>query len=232
MGRGSDWQDLATDLSKDYYCLLLDLPGHGNSPIGNTKTFHDVAELIIKSIDDLEKKIDVVGYSMGGRIAFYLILKFPHLFNRAIIESASPGIKSEKDKRDRYQKDLALLKDLKSKEEMISFLKKWYTNPLFGKISKTTLIEKKSANNPQILNKAQALLSVGNQPSLWKELENLKIPTLYLSGQRDEKYTKIGNEIAKLSPLIITYVFKDCAHITHLENPDKFRLEIESFLSK
>ena len=53
MGRGSDWEELATDLSKDYYCLLLDLPGHGDSPIGDQKTFDDVAELIIRSIEGL-----------------------------------------------------------------------------------------------------------------------------------------------------------------------------------
>ena len=169
---------------------------------------------------------------MGGRMGLYLILKFPHLFKRAIIESAGPGIKSSKERVIRFNKDLTLLKDLKSKEEMTSFLNKWYESPLFGKISKKTLIESKSANNPQILNKAIALLSVGNQPSLWEGLEDLKIPTLYLSGQDDEKYTEIGKEIVKLSPLINTSVFENCAHLTHLENPELFKSEVTSFLSK
>ncbi|TDJ05066.1 MAG: 2-succinyl-6-hydroxy-2,4-cyclohexadiene-1-carboxylate synthase [Deltaproteobacteria bacterium] len=232
MGQGSDWTDLAQDLSKDYYCLLLDLPGHGDSPSFDLKSFKEAAQLIIDSISDLGEKFNLIGYSMGGRMGLYLILNFPHLFNKAIIESSSPGIKDDQEREIRFQQDRSIFENVNSQDKFISFLKRWYKNPLFGKIQRGPLIEKKTLNDPQKLRKAINLLSVGNQPSLWEKIKELEVPTLYLSGQEDKKYTGIGKEVVKLSPIMNLSVFKNTGHITHLENPIEFGSKVKSFLSK
>lgn len=228
MGRGSDWTDIANSFSKNYHCLLLDLPGHGDSPIEVTN-FNELGDIILKSIGT-QKKITIMGYSMGGRIALYLILTYPHLFEKAIIESASPGIKSKEEREIRYQKDLNLLKDVK---DLRPFLRAWYDNPLFGALGSIieTLIKKKLENDPKKLQSSLRAFSVGNQPNLWDKLQELSVPTLYISGNEDEKYTKIGQELEGLSLKINREVIQNCAHITHLQNPEKFKSFVNTFLS-
>ncbi|RLA62938.1 MAG: 2-succinyl-6-hydroxy-2,4-cyclohexadiene-1-carboxylate synthase [Epsilonproteobacteria bacterium] len=229
MGKGSDWSKLATELSQNYYCHLIDLPGHGKST-AEVENLKDLTRLILDSLSP-KKKLTIIGYSMGGRIALYMILTFPELFNKAIIESASPGIKNIKERETRYQSDLNLLSDIKS---FRSFLNSWYENPLFGDLTglKETLIEEKLENDPEKLKSALKFLSVGNQPNLWEMIKKLSVPTLYISGDRDKKYSQIGEELTELSPMITKKVIKNAAHITHLQNPKEFNTQVALFLSK
>ena len=127
--------------------------------------------------------------------------------------------------------DLELLTGVNTPFEFNSFLTKWYENPLFGKVSKSSLIEEKLKQGPVKLKNSLKLLSVGNWPSFWEKIRDLKVPTLYLSGEDDKKYSLMGRELAELSPMITSITLKDCAHITHLEKPGVFRFHIDSFLS-
>ncbi|HSH03608.1 MAG TPA: alpha/beta fold hydrolase, partial [Anaerolineae bacterium] len=48
---------------------------------------------IINLLDQLNlPQINLLGYSMGGRLALYLAIHYPHRINTLILESSSPGL--------------------------------------------------------------------------------------------------------------------------------------------
>ena len=228
MGEGEDWYELAKYFSDKYYCLLVDLPGHGKST-SEVSGFKALAKLILDSVNQNDK-LNVIGYSMGGRVALYLILNFPNLFNKAVIESASPGIQSQNEREKRYKSDLDLFSNIRG---FRSFLEEWYENPIFGDLKglKEPIIERKLENDPIRLKKTIKALSVGIQPNFWERIKKLKVPTLYLSGEKDLKYTQIGKDLAKLSPAITNKVINNSGHITHLQNKKEFKSQIENYLN-
>ena len=53
------------------------------------------ARAVVRLLDDLEaRRAVIVGYSMGGRLALYLALRYPERCAGLFLESASPGIES------------------------------------------------------------------------------------------------------------------------------------------
>ena len=227
MGSSEDFQNISKSLEDRYFCILIDLPGHGLTPSDNFTDLTDViAELDIQ-ISSIGTKLHLLGYSQGGRIAFGLALNNPNIFKSLIIESSNPGIEDEVEKKNRYNKDQELLLNVNSQDEIKMFLKNWYKNKLFGNFSKnqnySTFIESRSKENSSEWRKSLKYLSVGNQPNYWPLLESLstKIICHIISGQQDTKYRGIANRISKQAKFT-SHVIADSAHNTHFENKSLF----------
>lgn len=227
-GQGDDFLLFADKLSDKYYSILVDLPGHGQSDILETNSFTDLCKLILKSLPDLKQKPILAGYSLGGRIALYLSTYFPHLFNRAIIISANPGL--ELGKEERLKADLSLLEDIQNPE---TFFLNWYSKPLFGDLINhkdfPLLMEKRKKTNLQNIKKCLGSFSVGSQPSLWDKFQNKSFPLFYFCGQKDEKYNKIGHRLAQY-PSINLIELENAGHYLHFEYPTLFCDHFESIL--
>ena len=99
-GWGNDssfFQELSELLVADRECHLIDLPGFGNSKkpdaVWGTK---DYASCIIDYLKSHNiKNADILGHSVGGRIALRIAVYFPEYLDNLILIS-SAGIKSRK----------------------------------------------------------------------------------------------------------------------------------------
>lgn len=67
---------------------------------------------------------------MGGRLGLYLTLNFPQYFQKVILESTSPGLKTESERLQRLISDIQKSQQLQTLEFPI-FLDQWYNQPLF-----------------------------------------------------------------------------------------------------
>lgn len=92
------WEAWAKDLEKDYRVIRLDLPGSGLSPADTTGDYTDSRslQLVLALIDQLGlDKIDLVGHSIGGRIAWTFAARHPQRVNKLVLIApdgfASPG---------------------------------------------------------------------------------------------------------------------------------------------
>jgi 2-succinyl-6-hydroxy-2,4-cyclohexadiene-1-carboxylate synthase len=235
MGSISDWKGVSDLMSPDYRCLILDLPGHGATQV-RKNTGYDFTTCA-KGIKELLKEINfypvnLVGYSLGGRIALYMTVVWPDLINRVVLESASPGILGKKDRLDRVQKDTLLAEQLK--REWPDFVNNWYQQPLFKGISKSIhfrkMITNKKHNNPDELALALRGMSQGIQPSLWHRLKDVKTRVLLLTGALDTKYMHITEKMEKKLPYCTRHVFPDCSHNIHIQCPDRYNTELRNFL--
>ena len=68
---------------------------------------------------------------MGGRIALAYTIKYPERVTSLILESASPGLKTEQERIERREADELLAKKINS-EGIPSFVEFWENIPLFA----------------------------------------------------------------------------------------------------
>ena len=234
MGNCQDFMAVIDRLS-EFRCLVVDLPGHGKTEVKHDCNYRmaNVAGALIQLLKELDiRQCLLVGYSMGGRLALYLTVYFPQYFQGVILESASPGLKTQLERDRRIEQDLKLAKRLES-QDFALFLQQWYSNPLFASFVRhpnyNMAIASKLNNNPSNLAKSLLFMGLGVQPSLWNNLPNIKIPLLLLVGSLDTKFVAINREVASLSLQANLYIAKNVGHNVHFERPTELVRLIKSF---
>ncbi len=221
-GSSQDFFFVKKTLGQDRFCQFWDLPGHGKSDSFSFSTFREFCDFFFNQLGTFEQKPDLVGYSLGGRIALDLISHYPDFFNKAVIVSANPGIISNLERENRLKSDKLLLKNISSKE---LFFKKWYQQFLFGKLSKhpnfDNLLKDRLNCDFEKIEKCLGFLSIGYQVPLWDKLAKTNNPTLYISGELDNKYEGFGQSLIS-NPSILSKTVLNCGHNLIFENPEIF----------
>ncbi|PZO70553.1 MAG: alpha/beta hydrolase [Kocuria palustris] len=93
MGRGKNFTRFAKDLSAQYTSLLVDLPNHGTSGWTDEFSYEDMADTVAEALRAKagDRKIMLVGHSMGGKVAMLIALRHPELIERLMVVDISPG---------------------------------------------------------------------------------------------------------------------------------------------
>lgn len=239
MGSAADWDHVAGTLSEDFFCIIPDLPGHGGS-VGlpdETYTIEGAARAVVGLMDELGiEKAALAGYSMGGRLALYLTLRYPEQCAGLFLESASPGIKSAEELANRRDADEAKAARLES-GDFEAFLRDWYRKPLFASLARRegmveALIEDRRSNDPRELACSLRGMGTGSQPSLWEELTGLRVSTLASAGELDAKFVGIVREMAERSPRISVEVIPSAGHNVRLEAPEAYLSSVRRSISR
>jgi 2-succinyl-6-hydroxy-2,4-cyclohexadiene-1-carboxylate synthase len=244
MGRGGDWTPIVNDLKKSFYCICLDFPGHGENAtadVGNAWSMDAVIAGLIELLDkyDLER-CALVGYSMGGRLALHLAVSYPERFTRIVLESASPGLKTEKERKQRRRHDDNLACQLEAAvgdpKLFREFLEQWSELPIFASLQghpalRAKLIENRLANDPERLAASLRAMGSGAQTSLWEQLAAYTLPTLLMVGALERKFGIIAEEMSACCPMMAIEVLENCGHNVHFENPSGYTTVIKSFLA-
>ncbi|HAC66076.1 MAG TPA: 2-succinyl-6-hydroxy-2,4-cyclohexadiene-1-carboxylate synthase [Cyanothece sp. UBA12306] len=237
MGNCHSFDAAILSLSKDFFCLSIDLPGHGQTQVIGGDQYYTIPKIahgLVELLNQLKiSQCLLTGYSMGGRIALYLTIYFPDHFSQVILESASPGLKTPQERTERLKNDHQLAQELETTEFAL-FLDKWYDNKLFVLFKNhpdfKRVLEKRLNNNPVELAKALRNCSTGLQPSLWEKIQHNEIPILLLVGELDQKFIAINQEMVNLSQSITIEIIEDCDHNIHFGKVDNFVETIRQFV--
>jgi len=243
MGCREDWTETTERIGPIFSHLTVDLPGHGRSApmMAPHLTDHDYsmpgcAALLIRLLDDLHiERCHLVGYSMGGRLALFLLVHHGERFSRAAIESASPGLATESERNARLKHDQELATRLEC-EPFDTFLQSWYDQPLFASVDRQSarfgaLLQRRRLSHPVELARSLRLMGTGAQPSLWSNLGRISPPLLFVTGAVDSKFTQIAARMAPLCPRAATAIIPDTGHLVHFERPDVYSHELKTFLT-
>lgn len=241
MGNINEFDEAIKILTEDFSYFTLDLPGHGKTQVLGSDEYYTIqptAQAIINLLDELKiDKCYLIGYSMGGRLALYLTLHFPERFIKVVLESASPGLATEAERLERVRRDAQIAKKLSRsiiQTDFAAFLSNWYNQSIFGSIKNhpeyDRMIESRLQNNPQELDKSLRFMGTGCQPSLWKKLQENKIPLLLLVGEYDEKFISINTEMAQICKFAQLKIINNAGHNIHFENTLAFVENIKDFL--
>ncbi len=101
-GNLSHWIKSVNDLSKDFNCIAIDLPGYGWSDINTDSIKKDILQFYSNIINEfLEKKkiksASLIGHSMGGQIATINALQNKKIQNLILVAPAGLETFSEKE---------------------------------------------------------------------------------------------------------------------------------------
>lgn len=223
------------------YCrtIMVDLLGHGQ-----TEAPTDPARYTIEqSASDLAGllttiapgPINLLGYSMGGRLALYFAIHYPYLVQRLVLESASPGLPDATTQQERVRSDEQLANDIEA-QGMAAFVERWEALPLFATqqalptATQSARHEQRLRNRPQGLANSLRGMGTGAQPSLWEQLPGLSVPTLLLAGALDQKFRVIAEQMATYLPKATVAIIPDAGHTIHLEQPQAFQTTVINFL--
>ncbi|KAL2905213.1 Protein PHYLLO chloroplastic [Bienertia sinuspersici] len=250
LGTSEDWTSIMKALSGSAKCFSVDLPGHGRSKLqscysvnhnqGQSLSIEVVSAVLNQLISKISTtKVTLVGYSMGARIALYMALRFSEKIAGAIVISGSPGLQDEMQRRLRAAKDDSRARSLIS-FGLVPFLGNWYRGNLWKSFREHPSFEKIVANRLEhddihCLAKALSDLSIGRQPSLWKELKHCKVPLLFVIGEKDVKFKNISQEICHDLGQSTNYEaveVPNCGHAVHLENPLAIVRLVRQFMTK
>lgn len=81
------WKKNVADLSKDFRCISIDLPGYGKSSKGNYEGSMSFYAACVKTFCEKLgiQQVHIAGHSMGGQIAMVTALKYPELVDKLIL---------------------------------------------------------------------------------------------------------------------------------------------------
>lgn len=238
MGSASDWKDVIDDLNPRFFCIAVDLPGHGRSVRLAGEDAYSVrgaCSLIAEVLDEIGiERAHIVGYSMGGRVALYFAVHHPERTRKVVLESASPGLETETDRLERRGVDEARAVRLET-QEYARFLEEWYRQPLFETLERhdgllERMIASRIKNSPNELALSLRKMGTGQQPSLWEELDDVNVPVMAVAGALDGKYVEVAERMSVLMQKARTAIIPNAGHNVHAEYPVAYRDLITSFL--
>ncbi|MDO6658031.1 2-succinyl-6-hydroxy-2,4-cyclohexadiene-1-carboxylate synthase [Anaerobacillus sp. 1_MG-2023] len=240
-GSSENWSSFMKRWSRLYKVIAIDFIGHGESAKPN-----DASQYTMESMGSYLKQLlnllgidqlHLLGYSMGGRFALSFAVQYPSLIKTLILESSSPGLFTEDQRRERVQKDHALARRIQ-KEGIEDFVTFWESLPLFSSQKKLSPsiqseIRKQRLSNTEI-GLANSLIGMGTgaQASYWSVLEEITVPVLLIVGEYDQKFISIGKQMEKKLPQADFVQIIGAGHTIHVEEPEIFDKMVVAFLKK
>jgi 2-succinyl-6-hydroxy-2,4-cyclohexadiene-1-carboxylate synthase len=238
MGSGQDWDHVIGLMSSSYYCLAVDLPGHGKSlhfTDSGAYAPDSASQGVVETMNRAGiSRAAIVGYSMGGRLALDLAVHHGHACSALIVESATAGIEREKDRAKRRALDETWAGKLEQ-VEFEDFLRTWYRQPVFATVMEDEekleeVLRRRRANEPAELARALRGMSVGAQRPLWKSLPGMNTPVLLVAGEQDGKYVDVVLAMAALLRDAHVEIVPGAGHNVHLERPSSMAKHMDTFL--
>jgi 2-succinyl-6-hydroxy-2,4-cyclohexadiene-1-carboxylate synthase/o-succinylbenzoate synthase len=220
--------------------IVPNLIGHGGStgPDPERYSVDAIVDQLIQALDRLEpgRPVDVVGYSMGGRVALTLACRLPERVRSLSLIGASAGLADGADRMSRMADDEALAASIET-DGMEAFVDRWMANPLFAtqaRLGADRLVEFRSQrlrNDGAELARSLRAAGTGRMRPLHDDLASCPTPTVLIVGDEDSKFSAIAGELAARMPNCRVATVSGAGHAAHLENPDAVVAHIRERIS-
>jgi 2-succinyl-6-hydroxy-2,4-cyclohexadiene-1-carboxylate synthase len=194
---------------------FLDLPGHGLSA-DDPSSIEDAAPLLGAA----GGRGSYVAYSMGGRFALAALALRPPEIERLVVIGSTAGIADPDDRAVRVEEDERRARRI---EEIgvADFVDEWLAMPMFsGHRFGPHDRRHRAQNTPRGLASSLRLAGSGAQQPVWQSLVGVTAPVLVLAGERDEKFSALGQELAATIPSATFAAIPGAGHAAHAEQPE------------
>ena len=142
-----------------------------------------------------------MGYSMGGRVGLCLGTTAPERCRALILEGASGGIESERERATRVSADRALAIRIEDRG-VASFVEHWESQALFVSQDRMDEQVRMELRRQRLGNRATGLanslrgMGTGTQPNVYHRLPGFRKPTLFLAGEEDQKFLTLARTMS------------------------------------
>lgn len=238
-GDGTTMAGLAHSLSDLRTVLTPDLVGHGRSSsphdIAHYRMSAVVEQLVAVVAAEGNEPADVIGYSLGGRVALSLALEQPSSVRSVTTVGASPGLQGE-ERAARIADDEALATAIE-RDGVPAFVDRWMALPMWRSLQARIGANAWAASREQRLRGsavglANSLrgLGTGAMPPMTDRLDTLRVPIHLIAGAEDVKFADMAQRMAgHIDDAEVTLV-AEAGHAAHLEQPERVVDAVRRFL--
>lgn len=239
LGTAESWEEPALALSGRRLTVRPDLLGHGLTDAPSDPERYAIEEAALDCVALMDAlgyaRFDLVGYSMGGRIALHILLAAGKRVRRAVLESTSFGIEDEIAREERRRADEEMAEEILA-GGVAAFVDRWERLPLFATQASLPAEVRLRQRQQRLRHTAAGLanslrgMGQGAQKCLLPRLREVENPVLLIAGGLDPKYVGISETMRKELRDAAVSIVPDAGHNVHLERPGEVLELLESFL--
>ena len=228
------WDDQFATLAHQFRVIRYDVRGYGGS--FQPDSLYSDAEDLAGLLDYLDvKKPHIVGLSLGGRIAIDFVVAHPTRVSSMTL--AGPGL-SGYEPPDAAETDLRMWNLIKAArdEGPVKVAALWLKDPFMAPAMEqgrlVALLQKLARENAHCWLQ-NPVLQRSPRPSAANRLDEIKVPTLLVIGDRDVPQAKATVEtLEKGVSGSKKVVIKGAGHMVNMEKPEEFNNVVLTFLRK
>ena len=228
------WGPLADGLAADRTVVAVDLPGHGGSAHAADADLDRTVDLLGSTLAGLDGPLDVLGYSMGGRVALTWMVTDPGRIRRLVTIGATAGITDTSRRAERRDADEERARRVE-RDGVDGFVEWWLGLPMFAGLPDWARFdEERRGNSADALAASLRNAGTGSMRPLWDDLAALGrsggAPALLaLAGGDDPDYVAHAARLAAdTGGRAVT--IPGAGHAAHLERPDETLAAVRRFL--
>ena len=232
-GSISNWNPIAKKLADCFQIISVDLRNHGDSEHAGNMTYPDMVEDIRGLMDSLDLSgINLIGHSMGGKVAMGFALTYPDITSKLIVVDVAP-VSYEPTFHDYIAAMQTMpVANIKNRNEAEQYLADTIPESMIRQFLLQNLVRKENGFAWRI-----NLAAIGNDletiagfPENWPN-SRYTGPTCFLAGERSDyiepEHVQI---ISRLFPEALLHIIEQAGHWVHAENPAEATDRIRAFL--
>ncbi len=226
---------LARPLSENHEVISVDLRNHGMSPKSDRHDYEMMAEDLATLVEHLcLDEFDVIGHSMGGKVAMKLAERLPEKVKRLIVLDMAP-VSYSKGRHDNVFAGLnevsAYLNTITKRSEAESYLSMHIKDPGVRQFLLKSL--KKENDRFKWQFNVQSLWNNYDKIMSWKAIEPFNGPTLFIKGEQSEYIlAEYRQATVRQFPNAKAHMVANTGHWLHAEKPDTIHRIIARFLNE
>ena len=223
----ASWGHFGELLARQHRIVAVDLPGHGGST--QLEADLDEAAVLVDAAAEGEP-YDLLGYSLGARLALTLALQRPAGLGRMVLIAASPGLADPVLRAERRMRDDALADQIEAEGDLEAFLRRWLAQPMFATLREAG-VASRLANSTAGLAMSLRRMGAGVQEPIWEQLGSIDRPTLAMVGATDTRFLDRSLKMVAALPDAVLSVVPGARHACHLEQPALAAALVTSWLA-
>ena len=227
------WACVCDQLAQGYRLHLVDLPGHGLSPSGESASLQSMIEMVAEILPD---DCIVGGWSLGGQVAIELALQKPTQIAKLVLIATTPCFIKRKNWQ--WGMDATILQMFAQglAQNYTSAINRFLTLQLNGSNDSKTVLASLRKTFFQYSEPDKAALQIGLDILLTSDLREkfgeIKQPVLLLHGENDViTHAAAARWMTQQLPDAKLVMFANCGHAPFLSFPDQFITHLHEFRS-
>jgi len=233
-GSGDNWLTVSKLFSPFYRIFLVDQRNHGRSPHSDDFSYKALVEDLRDFADQQELAVfDLIGHSMGGKVAMNFAAKYPERLSKLVIVDIAPRFYNPHHQEVINGLNSVDLNNIASRKEaenaMISFIPELDVRQFLLK----NLYRDSEGNfawriNLPVLEKAINMIGEAFSPEL-----KINTPTLFIKGEKS-RYISAQDEIQISSQFLHSRIIEiaEAGHWVQAEQPQLFAFSVMEFLQQ
>jgi 2-succinyl-6-hydroxy-2,4-cyclohexadiene-1-carboxylate synthase len=212
--------------------VAVDLPGHAGSDAVRADlpaTAELVAQAVTTAVGD--GPCDVLGYSLGARVALHALDAGQLTVSRAVLIGATGGLEDPARRQARRTSDEAMADALEASGDVEAFIDGWLAGPMFERLDRSAGRTERLRNSAPGLASSLRLAGTGTQEPLWERLGSMATPLLALAGTEDARFSAHALRLARTAPHAVASLIPGAHHAVHLAQPDAVTAVVRHWLA-